>query len=338
MPLESTTPKPTLVPAPRISNPSASPALHSRERHHPRRSSTRQSFSSNVRRNSSLSSQPSDICRTLVAQDHDSFSYDTDHLREWYMSSGLWTQLPQSLRDSITTLQHAGAAVSTSFQRLQDLKSQMITEIEEGKDEDEEDLLSSSKMSALSLAEPAYPYHDDSGLGPSPAESFANIKKKFGSITILDRTCSDSVIRSVPALSIGSSPSPPVSAVSDTSLPPTPVSPITKAGYAFGGGANLPSPSPLPTKTGSDECNSPALSTERSFQLPAKPMTAYFRAELFHLKSETLVRLRHASRKVDVEIFETEGALDKAFREWWVATKEKVDSCERRVVEMTAHL
>ncbi|KAF2686375.1 hypothetical protein K458DRAFT_211527 [Lentithecium fluviatile CBS 122367] len=68
-------------------------------------------------------------------------------------------------------------------------------------------------------------------------------------------------------------------------------------------------------------------SREHSFSTPREPHDAYYAAELSHLRTEALTRLRHASRKVDQEWYEAErtNAISEddatAFMTWWLEKK-----------------
>ncbi|KAL5119318.1 hypothetical protein ACEQ8H_002805 [Pleosporales sp. CAS-2024a] len=64
-------------------------------------------------------------------------------------------------------------------------------------------------------------------------------------------------------------------------------------------------------------------SRDRSFSTPLEPHDAYHAAELSHLRTEALPRLRHLSRKVDVEWVDAKRSASlsaddvNAFENWW---------------------
>ncbi|KAF2003144.1 hypothetical protein P154DRAFT_111510 [Amniculicola lignicola CBS 123094] len=57
--------------------------------------------------------------RSRGPQNSDSFSYSPNHLSAWYISGDVWDRLPLKLRTTLASLQHAGAAVLTGYERLE---------------------------------------------------------------------------------------------------------------------------------------------------------------------------------------------------------------------------
>lgn len=131
-PVAGVAPAPAQTPAPVPSSPRLSSLYHGRpnhlhhHHHHHRRSSVP------LRRGSHSSNFPSilkaESPRTPCPADHGAFAYDPAHLKEWYMSQELWHKLPLSLHASVASLQHAGAAVLTAFDRLQIAQQDMLQE------------------------------------------------------------------------------------------------------------------------------------------------------------------------------------------------------------------
>jgi len=80
-------------------------------------------------------------------------------------------------------------------------------------------------------------------------------------------------------------------------------------------------------------------SRNHSFSIPQEPHNAYYVAELAQLRTESVPRLRHAARKVDVDWFECKrsGAVASdgitEFEEWWADKKDSVrvlnERCKR---------
>ncbi|KAF2248455.1 hypothetical protein BU26DRAFT_334460 [Trematosphaeria pertusa] len=95
---------------------SPSPIYHSPQhgRNHQRRSSTRKSFTSMAIPSSPQIESP----RTLCPRDGDAFSYNPSHLPAWYIPQDLWERLPATLQSTLASMQHAGAAALTGFERL----------------------------------------------------------------------------------------------------------------------------------------------------------------------------------------------------------------------------
>lgn len=95
---------------------------------HQRRSSVRRSFSAT----SPIPSTPKiESPRTLCPRDGDAFSYNPAHLPAWYMPQDLWARLPRQLLASLAAMQHAGAAVLTGFERLENLSGSLNSVPEE---------------------------------------------------------------------------------------------------------------------------------------------------------------------------------------------------------------
>jgi hypothetical protein len=80
----------------------------------PRRSSSRQSFTSSLSRSTSNLGSPRAIC----PKDGDAFSYDPAHLRDWFLPQDLWDHMPAALQSTIAAVQHSGAAVLTGKSNL----------------------------------------------------------------------------------------------------------------------------------------------------------------------------------------------------------------------------
>jgi len=95
---------------------------------HQRHPSTRRSFSAV----SPIPSIPKiESPRTLCPRDGDAFSYNPAHLPAWYMPQDLWARLPRKLLASLAAMQHAGAAVLTGFERLENLSGSLNSVPEE---------------------------------------------------------------------------------------------------------------------------------------------------------------------------------------------------------------
>ena len=100
----------------------------SRNPNHQRRPSVRRSFSAT----SPIPSTPKiESPRTLCPRDGDAFSYNPAHLPAWYMPQDLWARLPPQLLASLAAMQHAGAAVLTGFERLENLSGSLNSVPEE---------------------------------------------------------------------------------------------------------------------------------------------------------------------------------------------------------------
>ncbi|KAH9867793.1 hypothetical protein IAQ61_007097 [Plenodomus lingam] len=94
-------------------SPSATPIYHDPRPTRNRRSSSRKSLASLSRSASHI-----DTPRTACPKDSDAFSYNPVHLRAWLIPQDLWDRLPAPVQSSLAAVQHSGAAVLTSFERL----------------------------------------------------------------------------------------------------------------------------------------------------------------------------------------------------------------------------
>ena len=76
---------------------------------------------------------------------------------------------------------------------------------------------------------------------------------------------------------------------------------------------------------------------QRSFSTPMEPRDAYYTMELSHLRTESLVRLRHAALKVDSEWYETKrlGAVSQdyaiQFEKWWAEKKNWIKALDEEI-------
>ena len=83
-------------------------------------------------------------------------------------------------------------------------------------------------------------------------------------------------------------------------------------------------------------------SRERSFSTPLEPHNAYYAMELSHLRTESIPRLRHATRKVDKEWHEAKriGAASISdvvdFEEWWVNKKSAIRNLDEKAQRLSA--
>lgn len=203
--------------------------------------------------------------RTLCPRDEDAFSYNPKHLSAWYLDQDLWQILPSHIQTPLAAMQHAGAAVLTGLERVEE-HSQDITKIRDA----------SAQHEGTGLA-----LEDNIPTMPNLPPMLRN-----DSITSsqLEAALSASAYTSSPRLSISSAGSPrPDTPLSEVC---TPISPMALA--------------PLDPKprTFSDP-SKPTVIRERSFSIPFEPHDAYYMTELSQLRTESLPRLRHSLRKIN---------------------------------------
>ncbi|KAF2180678.1 hypothetical protein K469DRAFT_714247 [Zopfia rhizophila CBS 207.26] len=159
---------------------STMPAYHSPSaggRNHQRRTSGRRKLSTTSTPFAPTVESP----RTLCPRDGDAFSYNPSHLSAWYMPQELWDRLPHQLQSILAALQHAGAAVLTGYERLEQ-HSANLDPVPEGKVHEEElevqlddNILSlssqSPKLRSPSNASSRYASTPWSPISPSPMSS-----------------------------------------------------------------------------------------------------------------------------------------------------------------------
>ncbi|CAA9963392.1 hypothetical protein P3342_008961 [Pyrenophora teres f. teres] len=118
-------------------------------------------------------------------------------------------------------------------------------------------------------------------------------------------------------------------------------SPCTSGSSVSHSGSNSPVTSSLPMSQimcpGSPICLGPSelsRSRERSFSTPLKAHDAYYAAELSHLRTEALPRLRHKSYKVDSEWAQAKHHVSaddvNAFENFWAEKKCAILSLDER--------
>ncbi|KAF2714786.1 hypothetical protein K504DRAFT_445731 [Pleomassaria siparia CBS 279.74] len=83
-------------------------------------------------------------------------------------------------------------------------------------------------------------------------------------------------------------------------------------------------------------------SRERSFSTPLEPHNAYYATELSHLRTESIPRLRHATRKIDKEWYEAKrlGSVSIGdvvqFEEWWAMQKATIRNLDEKCLRLSA--
>lgn len=292
-------------------------------RHHERR------HSSGYRRESPYDNSPLPVSRTDCPKDINAFSYDPQHLNAWFMPNELWIRLPPSLLTSLMALQYAGAAVLTGFERLGQLGTSLpdLAEEDEGSDGlDAGAAATGTFPTRVQKLEARHSRHDS--LGSSGSAS-----------TLPSLTHSDPTSPTIFAITVPGSPIPEYTLVSSATITkrldaiPHDFSPYPPPSTSLhllstSGRATPPSPhdniSPL---------LKPFLSTTT---IPTDPATAYYHAELSHLRSDALVRLRHAALRLDAEwaeckrLGESEEAVEADFEMWWGEMRERVRGLDGR--------
>lgn len=298
--------------------------------------------------------------RTQCPKDVDAFSYNPSHLPAWIMPQDLWEHLPLELRPHLVGVQHAGAAVLTGLERLKEIRMDLLAhlaELEESQDapkesddptERELDALLNNWNLDTTIKED---WRRDSLLTltlPTPA-----LTPPCSEIAGSDKSANSSM----PGTPLGTSPTSPAFAptpippfvwpVNKPSRPhtPPPTSPPLASPFSAPEPETMTMPTTPTTKTPESQTAIHVPTALRPFvQPPRNPHSAYYAAELAELRCVALVRLRHASRRIDAEWGEckrvgivqpSERAEDaqtaKEFDLWWRVIKGLVAHLEERV-------
>ncbi|KAF2270202.1 hypothetical protein CC78DRAFT_194866 [Lojkania enalia] len=269
-------------------------------RHHARRSSSRKSFTSTAAPPSPTNGSP----RPLCPRDGDTFTYKPLHLQTWYIPQDLWGRLPLHLQSTLATLQHAGAAVLTGYERLEQHEGSRDADVEPKIVDDELE----AQMEESVLPEASFP---------------AKYSLKLRTDSSASQTESAIWSPTFSSSQSSGSNSPELSA----SLTTSPISPICLT----------PADAEAPTKRPRDR----SLSKERSFSTPLEPHNHYYATELSQLRTESIPRLRHAARKVESEWYETKRQSilspddNATFEKWWAEKKSAIGGLNEKCKQLS---
>lgn len=206
--------------------------------------------------------------RTLCPRDEDAFSYNPSHLPAWYLDQELWNALPKNLQANLAAFQHAGAAVLTGLERVEE-HSLDIVNIKGAAAQDN----AQREGAVLSLEDSI----------PSMSKLPPILRNDSITSSQLEAATCASVFTSSPLLSVSDSVSPrPGTPLSEVC---TPISPMALA--------------PFDTTRVFFDPSKPTVIRERSFSTPLEPHDAYYMTELSQLRTESLPRLRHSLRKIN---------------------------------------
>ncbi|KAK7519789.1 uncharacterized protein IWZ02DRAFT_303021 [Phyllosticta citriasiana] len=281
--------------------------------------------------------------RTHCPKDVDAFSYDPKHLQRWMMPKHLWEQLPQQLTSPLTSVQHAGAAVQTGLERIEEIRTtlldklldldqnpqapsiEQVAQVIKGADPEESKRARARHDSVASpLSTP--PLSPD---GPRRANE-ADTPLDSDINTPLTLPTQMHPIAIPHATKLPESALPAAAArlrtmsLSDGFIDDTPCSPIA-------------GPQSMPAVT---TPSSPPLALHPSYPVapPCHLHEKYYAAELLELRCVSLVRLRHSSRRVDVEWTEfrqrggTDADVVRQFEAWWADRKRDIIALEDEVL------
>ncbi|KIW00683.1 uncharacterized protein PV09_07867 [Verruconis gallopava] len=256
--------------------------------------------------------------RTPCPSDSDAFAFKPEFLKHWVMDDALWRQLPPTLQKAISAVQHAGAAVHTSFERVSQLREKLP-----------EEPATATLQNATASDAIAAKLHEHQVRGFNRARSHTRDAEEYNCSPIPKDVRNVSPFRSSLTVdSLGSSSestgyASPTAQMSPTSFtsPTSPQSCVSSAPTPFelgDAGARLPTISRRESEIGiakhslarrdSDLPSGPSRtpSSRRSshsvkHDVPRDPASTQYYAELEHLRKSCLVRLRHSARPVDIE-------------------------------------
>jgi len=273
-----------------------------------------------------------------MPRDDNAFSFRKKHLEDWLMPQSVWDSIPEHLKSKVKNMQHSGAAVLTSFERLDELAkdvAQVINEDDETETQSEISIASMADKTSQDIinaklvelqfrraSEASFTRKEEKekfDCSPIPPEY-----RSFGSTVDTDTVFSSDL--NTPRTNVTDCPSPLY-----LSQPQSPA---------------LVSPVPLDIGLG-------LTLTRRSSNLVAEPprnaQTGHYLAQLDHLRKEDVVRLRHAVRAVETEMSLLSKAMsstsspentaidmqpatdvDIAFQAWWPEKKALALSLEEK--------
>jgi hypothetical protein len=236
-------------------------------------------------------------------------TYDAKYLDQWAMDSKLWEEVPEKMHQYIKDFQHAGAAALTSFERLDKLKEAAngkVVDTDNSNDDQNtidnireirvERTPSLSSMPSLSSSN----YHSRSAslellamVQADPSSPFDAEPAMVPNSPAVGEKMSPLDITSSPSLGSYFSPtSKEVESLDEHS------GELAKAMAGLDTGINPPK---LGTRRDTISSSSSTTTQENYVPPASKPIIHRWRAELDHLKSETIVKLRHSFRKITVE-------------------------------------
>jgi len=282
----------------------------------------------------------------------DSFTFTLANLQGWLLADELWTSLPDQLRTELKKVQHAGAAATTSSDRVQkyledmaddlpvdaklhkglqtlslDLTATGNKRLQDDKNDSPIDEITSGEMSTEDRPGSAIRKALDEPLGdfealPSP---------KYG--TIGDAN-------SIFHYGLATPPITPPEANTESSTPGL-VSPdfspmvLPHGARPSSAGTPVDAPYALESAVASPLMSAASRSRSRtrsmSLGIQLEGQERFLVPELSHLRTEILPHLRHSVRKVDVAFVEAKlaGTIStshvEAFEPWWKSTKAKIN-------------
>jgi hypothetical protein len=240
-----------------------------------------------TRRSSGALPPALDSPRTSMPRDDNAFTFRREHLDDWSMPDSLWIMLPAELKTKVKNLQHSGAAVQTSFARLEELAHDLPEVIHEDEETDKDKSMTS--------------------LAGKTSQDFIDLNAKLVQVQYQRRASETSRMEE----KFDCSPIPPEYRAT---------SGIETASTSFS--------SEMTTRTNSTSCPSPfdlshphspepmsptpldlgttsRRNSNATSNMTAPPRNAplgHYLAQLHHLRTEDVVRLRHAMYAVETEL------------------------------------
>jgi hypothetical protein len=331
----------------------------------PSRGKARRNSSTRFSSPPALSRLPSSVesPQNLCPQDTEAFAFKPEFLQDWAMDKELWKQLPANMYKVIIAVQHAGAAVFTSVERLEKLDRKLPEEV-----------ITTTLKDATASDAIAAKLHEHQAHTTERNRSYTRDTEEYNCSPI------PTELRNFPSFSSahtadssgGTNSTGYFSPVAQMS-PPSLMSlisgqePLSPAMTPFDlGEARLPTISrrdsdaalsrSVITRRDSDlfsishSISSPRLSHSVKKEMPRDPASNQYYAELEHLRKVALVRLRHATRPIDFEFAvakydppfaaaeDTTAAkqLKEQFELWWIEKKMLIAKLDERGKDLCA--
>ncbi|KAF2400713.1 hypothetical protein EJ06DRAFT_403132 [Trichodelitschia bisporula] len=283
--------------------------------------------------------------RTPCPRDVDAFSYDPAHLDRWTIPVELWNSLPPSVQSPLVMLQQNGAAVFTSFDRLEKLAERIPLDAPGSPstpagDSDADWAVEESFETADSIHTKMF----RSGMAGIRRAS-SSVSNMAGHVDMMLPPAAKPLPRALSVSTSTTSGSFPVKALlwspEGQMTPPTPMSPDSPSIAPF-------MLSPPASNAGTPHYPDMSASLPSSWddeKLPPKnPAVRAYRAELSYLRGDILVRLRHLARKVDMEWRECRkygmiaggDDIETKFEACWNARKEMIAEADALCQQLCA--
>lgn len=262
----------------------------------------------------------------------DTFSYDESHLPEWKMPTDLHGRLPENLKSQVNEWECAGAAVSTSLERIQQLEDEAIYRAYPEK---------SSRLASLSRQGSIQGSTGPGAETPPMSSPISPIPEMPSSLLPLEKMSFDTLPQRRHIIGMESPPFTPA----DSNACTTPIFSGMEKNMPADAHALTRQLSPISMRSRAESTSTWAESSASGTALfdenAWETYLGTFNAELEDLRKYCWARFKGAGHKIDQTRTElayekTNHALLEDFNKWWMETKPKVAEYEKKQRELEA--